>query len=107
MMNRVCSKGRVLPLLAALLLSGITLFAQSDLGSIQGFVKDPSGATVPGAKVTIHGTGLDRNTQTNETGYYIVTSIPSGLYTITVEASGFKKYESKDNKLDSSAALGD
>jgi hypothetical protein len=83
------------------------LWAQSDLGKISGFVKDPSGATVPNAKVTIRNsaTAVERQTTTNESGYYVVTNVPPGLYTMTVEASGFQKYESKDNKLDPSGDL--
>lgn len=81
-------------------------FAQSDLGSIQGFVKDPSGAVIPNAKVTIHNqAGLERQTVTNESGSFTVTNIPPGLYTLTVEAAGFKKYTSSANKLDPSSAL--
>lgn len=82
------------------------LMAQSDLGTISGFVKDPSGATIPNAKVTARNlSGLDRTATTNESGYYAITNIPPGLYSITVEAAGFKKYESTNNKLDPSAAL--
>jgi len=86
---------------------GAVAFAQSDLGSITGYVKDPSGATVPGAKVTVRNsqTGLERQVTTNESGRYMVTNVPPGMYSITIEASGFKKYESSDNKLDPSAVL--
>ena len=94
---------RALPVLFAL---GAALFAQSDLGSIQGFVKDPSGALIPNAKVTLHNqSGLERQATTSESGSYTITNIPPGLYTLTVEASGFKKYESSSNKLDPSSAL--
>src|SRR5690349_8051339 len=82
------------------------LLAQSDLGTISGFVKDPSGAVVIGAKVIIqNATGLQRNVTTNDSGFYTVTNIPPGLYTLTVEAPGFQKYESRDNKLDPSGHL--
>ena len=82
-------------------------YAQSDLGSISGFVKDPSGAVVPGAQVTVKNdsTGTERNTKTNESGYYTVTNIPAGLYTVSAEAKGFKKFDTTSNKLDPSAAL--
>ena len=104
-MNRVCSL-RAVGLALALLLCTSLAFAQSDLGSIQGFVKDPSGAMVPGAKVTLHNNaGLERSVQTTDAGYFAVASIPAGLYAVSVEASGFKKYESRDNKLDPSASL--
>ena len=104
-MNRVCSL-RALALALVLLLCTSLAFAQSDLGSIQGFVKDPSGAMVPGAKVTLrNNAGLERSVQTTDAGYFAVASIPAGLYAVSVEASGFKKYESRDNKLDPSASL--
>ncbi len=81
-------------------------FAQSDLGTISGFVKDPSGAVVPKAKITVKNTtGLERSTTSNDSGYYTVTNIPASVYKITVEAAGFKKFESSDNKLDAAATL--
>jgi len=82
------------------------LRAQSDLGKISGFVKDPSGATVPNAKVTIrNNTGVERQTTTNESGYYVITNVPPGLYMMTAEAQGFQKFESTNNKLDPAADL--
>ena len=88
------------------LVCSAVLFAQSDLGRISGFVKDPSGATVANAKVTIrNNTAIERQATTNESGYYVITNVPPGLYTMTVEATGFEKFESRDNKLDSSADL--
>jgi hypothetical protein len=82
--------------------------AQSDLGTISGFVKDPSGAVIPKAQVSVknEATGTERRTITNESGVYTVTNIPPGLYTVSAEAPGFKKFETVHNKLDPSAALG-
>jgi hypothetical protein len=82
-------------------------FAQSDLGSISGFVKDPSGAVVPKAQVTVknEATGTERRANTNESGFYTVTNIPAGMYTVIAEMAGFKKFEARNNKLDPSAAL--
>src|SRR5215468_4843253 len=96
----------VLVLWAVLCTAG-NLRAQSDLGRISGFVRDPSGATVPNAKVTVRSNngGVERQTTTNESGYYVITNVPPGLYTMTVEAAGFQKFESKDNKLDPTADL--
>jgi len=95
----------VLLLSACLLISG-PLFAQSDLGTISGFVKDPSGGTIAGAKVTIQNkSGVGRQATTNESGYYTITNVPAGLYTVSVEASGFKKFQSNEDKLDPSANL--
>src|SRR5690242_9583938 len=75
--------------------------AQSDLGTITGFVRDPSGAIIPSAKVTVRNeaTGTERIATTNESGFYTVTNIPAGNYTVVAEAPGFKRFESKANKL--------
>ena len=82
------------------------LFAQSDLGKISGFIKDPSGATIANAKVTVQNkSGVERQTTTNESGYYVITNVPPGFYTMIAEAPGFQRYETRDNKLDPSAAL--
>src|SRR5712691_2227463 len=95
----------VLVLFMSLGTSGM-LFAQSDLGRISGFIKDPSGATIANAKVTVrNNTGVERQATTNESGYYVITNVPPGLYTMVAEAAGFQKYESKGNKLDPSADL--
>jgi hypothetical protein len=104
-MNHVCSVRATVIALIVLLCAGLG-FAQTDLGSISGFVKDPSGAVIPKAKVTVKNeSGLERQASTNDSGYYTVTNIPPALYTVTVEVAGFKKYESSANKLDASAAL--
>ncbi len=95
----------VFVLFMSLGVSGI-LFAQSDLGRISGFIKDPSGATIANAKITVrNNTGLERQTTTNDSGYYIITNVPPGLYTMVAEVAGFQKYETINNKLDPSADL--
>ena len=82
------------------------LFAQSDLGRISGFIKDPSGATIANAKVNVQNkSGVERQTTTNESGYYVITNVPPGFYTMIAEAAGFQRYETRDNKLDPSADL--
>jgi len=81
--------------------------AQSDVGSIGGFVRDPSGGVVPKAKVVIknEATGEEHAASTNESGYYNVTNLPPSQYQVTVEASGFKKFDSTHNRLEPSTAL--
>lgn len=90
-------KGRFLSIAACLLLSlliGNPVQAQIDTGTIQGIVKDQSGAVIPGAKVglTNEGTGLILTVTTGPTGYYEFPGIRIGSYTIEVEAKGFSKY---------------
>jgi predicted heme/steroid binding protein len=104
-MNFVSSKRAILIALILALAASLA-FAQSDLGAISGFVKDPSGSTVPNAKVTVRNTsGLERTANTNDTGYYIITNIPPGLYSVSVESAGFKKFETTGAKLDPSSTL--
>jgi hypothetical protein len=104
-----CVISRVVQLscLALLFLSVPAVFGQSDNGSIVGFAKDPSGAVVPKAKVTLknESTGVIQRETSNDAGYYVFNSIPSGLYTVDVEASGFKKFDSVHNKLDANSTL--
>jgi hypothetical protein len=66
---------------------------QVDTGRIQGTIKDSTGSTVPGARVSItqEATGLRLQTETRVDGTYIFTPIRIGTYTIEIEASGFQK----------------
>ena len=77
----------------ALLLIASRLFAQFDSGQIAGFVKDPSEAVVAQATVTVRNenTGEQRQTRTDESGYYVFPNLVVGTYTVTTEHAGFKK----------------
>jgi hypothetical protein len=90
--------------LGVFLLMALAGYAQSDNANVSGTITDPSGSAIPNAKVTLknQATGLTREATSNESGAYSIPTIPSGMYTLTVEVSGFKKYESKDNKVDPS-----
>ena len=81
--------------------------AQTDVGTLGGFVRDPSGGVIPKSKVVIknEATSQEHQTSTNDSGYYTVTNLPPSLYTVTVEAAGFKKFESTHNRLDPNTAL--
>ncbi len=70
--------------------------------TLQGTVTDTSNAAVPGAKVVIHDqdTGVERTTQTNQDGAYLVPGLLPGTYQITFSANGFESYVIKDLKLD-------
>lgn len=92
--------------LAGLLFVAIAT-AQTETGSIGGFVKDPSGGVVPKAKVTIRneGTGAVQTLNTDSAGYYIAPDLPPGIYTMSAEAEGFKRFESAHNRLAPNTAL--
>ena len=61
-------------------------------GSISGVVKDPKGAVVPGATITITNTetGVAKTTKTNSTGEFLATSLLPGTYRVTARMRGFK-----------------
>ena len=67
--------------------------AQAVTGTLLGNVTDTSGAAVPGATVTARETqtNVSRTTTTNETGYYIFSSLQNGTYAVEAELQGFKK----------------
>jgi hypothetical protein len=69
--------------------------AQAVFGSILGTVTDPQGAAVPGAKVTVtnKNKGTTQQTTTNDSGNYSVTHLIPDLYSVKVEAQGFKSTE--------------
>ena len=106
-MSRVSRISTALSVLTTCVLFSTIAIAQSDYGSISGFAKDPSGAIVPKAKVVIknEGTGEEHPVTTNDSGYYTVPNLPPGIYGMTAEAAGFKRFESKSNKLTANSAL--
>ncbi|MBI5085547.1 MAG: TonB-dependent receptor [Acidobacteria bacterium] len=77
----------------ALGLCSVSLLAQETRGSITGKVTDPQGAVIPGAAMAVTNidTNLTQRTKTNQTGYYEVNLLVAGKYTVTAEATGFKK----------------
>jgi len=66
--------------------------AQSTAADLQGTVRDPKGAVVAGATVTVlkSGTNASRDTTTNDDGFYKILSLPPGDYQITVKAPNYK-----------------
>src|ERR1700756_2191341 len=71
------------------------------IGSFSGNITDKSGSSIAGANVTVtsQGTGVVRDTKTDESGHYIINYLPVGLYPIHVEFQGFQPAETKDVRL--------
>ena len=69
-----------------------TASAQTFRGTILGTVTDTSGAAILNAKVTIRNvdTGIERMTETNGDGTYIVPELPIGNYKVTITQAGFQ-----------------
>src|ERR1700733_1382084 len=63
-------------------------------GTLLGIVSDQNGAVVPSATVRAQNTDTGFTTSTTPTpdGSYVISLLPVGLYTISVEASGFKTF---------------
>jgi len=59
--------------------------------NIEGTVKDPKGAVVPGVEVkaTSPSLAIERTSNTDENGFYRIAALPAGTYTIVVSGSGF------------------
>ena len=76
-------------------------------GSISGVLKDPSGAVIPGAMVTVTSTaqGLRNKTTTDGKGNYTFPSLPVGHYSLQVEAHGFKPQNRADLTIDLDSAI--
>jgi hypothetical protein len=72
-------------------------FTQSNAtdGALDGFVKDPSGASVPAAKVIALNiaTSQVRETTTDDAGYYRFPLLQVGDYQVIVSATGFAEYQ--------------
>jgi hypothetical protein len=77
------------------------LFAQVSTSRLTGTVQDSSGAAVSGAKVTVRNeaTGETRAATLSDSGVYSFDALPTGLYTVEVEATGFKKASLKANEV--------
>jgi hypothetical protein len=99
---------RFLATTLCLLLIPVAAFSQTANGTITGTITDPTGAAVAGAAVEITGTdtGVKTNTVTTFTGAYTATALQPGAYSVTVTASGFKKYTRTGLALAAAQTLG-
>ena len=91
---------RLLALFLFVLSSSALVFGQTS--SLSGTVVDPSGAVVPNASVTAKNTafGTEFKTTTSSAGTYTIPALGVGVYSVTIEAQGFKKIVINDVKID-------
>ena len=93
--------------LILLTIAATVAVAQTGTSRITGRVVDAKQASIAGASVTItnEATRVTQTQTTTEAGLYSFDSLPVGNYTITVEQSGFKKFQSTGNQLEVNTPL--
>jgi len=84
---------QMLILASILLLTAVAAMAQATTGTLKGTVADANGAVVAGATVTIKNdaTGAVSTSTSSADGTFEASNLTPGTYTVTVEASGFKR----------------
>ena len=82
-------------LFACFLLTAVCAFAQSTTGEIAGTVTDPTGAAVPGVRITFtnENTGEVKVVESGATGDYLATQLQVGTYQASVQSDGFRTVE--------------
>jgi iron complex outermembrane receptor protein len=92
--------------LALVLLITLVAAAQSPTTArLTGTVKDPSGEVIPGAIILAKNsrTGSEFRAMSNEEGVWVMLSVPSGSYTVSVSTSGFRTGTIKEISVDAGA----
>src|SRR5271155_2586438 len=89
-----------------LLCSPVSVWAAAS-GSLSGTLKDPSGAVVQGAAITLVNTALksEYKAVSNEQGFYSFPNLSVGHYDVTIEATGFTTQTKTNLTVDTDAAL--
>jgi len=92
--NAATWRMRILVLLVVFVSAACALAQGGGTVAITGVVTDPTGAVVPGAKVTViqKSTSVSHQAVTNAGGQFNIPALPPSNYTVSVEATGFKKY---------------
>jgi hypothetical protein len=77
-------------------------FAQQGTSDIRGRVTDQQGAVLPGVTVVVRHqeSGLFREVVTGPDGLFLMSAMTPGVYLVTAELSGFKKFEQRDVRLE-------
>jgi hypothetical protein len=87
-----------------MLLGSSAASAQSIFAGLSGTVSDSNGAVIPGAKILVenNATKITQQLVTNKEGYFSATQLPIGSYNVSVEATGFQKWQGTGIVLDAS-----
>ena len=85
-------KARAALLLAAVMTLSLTVFGQTSSGEVNGSVVDQTGAAISSATVKLinQATGIETQASLNKNGRFTFVNVKPGIYTLRVEARGFK-----------------
>jgi Carboxypeptidase regulatory-like domain len=88
-------------ILLVMLMSAVSLAAQTDRATLTGTITDPTGKRIVGANIAVKSiaTGVEVSTTSNNSGVYVVTSLATGLYRATISAQGFTVVQFEDVNL--------
>ncbi|MBV9084413.1 MAG: TonB-dependent receptor [Acidobacteriaceae bacterium] len=95
-------------LVVGLCLIALAGWGQEFRATITGRVTDPQNAIVPGVRITAvqTETGAKSDTVSDSQGQYTIPFLPPGMYTISAEAPGFKRYEREKFNVSSGERIG-
>ena len=88
-------RAAVFSLAILLILAASSLWGQTAPATVRGVVTDPSGATIPGATITLTGKGGTRQVKSDNLGVYSIPGVPAGAYDVRVSAKGFAEYQTQ------------
>jgi hypothetical protein len=93
---------RILQTIGLVVVLSVPVFSQGSQGAIQGAVFDSSGATIPGASVTITDVerGTTRSLISDEVGQYAATGLTAGTYKVRAELTGFTAVERSNVRVE-------
>jgi hypothetical protein len=104
-----CKSGFLTTILVAAVVVVLSVFSFAQYGAgIEGTITDKSGGTVPGATVTAanEATSVSRSATTGDSGFFHISGLQPGTYTVSVEAASFKSSSTKSVTVNAEAVRG-
>jgi outer membrane receptor protein involved in Fe transport len=85
------NRGSSLLVVLCFVLTAATAIAQTTISTIEGTIKDAQDSVVAGAQVVVksQSLGIERTATSDANGFYRVTALPAGNYTLTITHTGF------------------
>jgi hypothetical protein len=108
--HAVSSRGfakQFVAVLLAGLVSGVAAWAQDPVAALEGEVRDPSSGAISGATVTVTNldTSYSKNQATNSNGFYRLSLLPIGRYSVSIDALGFAHFRQQPVQLNVSQTV--